>query len=205
MLQATSYTLHEKKGFTLIELLMVIGIIAVISVAILLTLNPAEILRQSRDSSRLHDLSTIKNAIALYLADVAVPQLAGNYQRCYMSPSTGNSTTTAQCGFLFTANITSTSTAASTDYRDVDGTGWVPINFNQVVSKAPISTLPVDPVNNVTYYYAYAASTSLTFELDAARMESAKYGAGGSKDAVSTDGGNNNNAYETGTAPGFAL
>ena len=60
-----------KKGFTLIELLVVIAIIAILSVVVVLTLNPAEMLRRSRDSNRASDLSIIKTAIGLYLADVS--------------------------------------------------------------------------------------------------------------------------------------
>ena len=61
----------KKKGFTLIELLVVIAIIAILSVVVVLTLNPAEMLRRSRDSNRASDLSMIKTAISLYLADVS--------------------------------------------------------------------------------------------------------------------------------------
>src|ERR1700719_2922177 len=59
----------SKKGFTLIELLVVIAIIAILSVVVVLTLNPAELLRQSRDSNRLSDLDTLNHALSIYNAD----------------------------------------------------------------------------------------------------------------------------------------
>src|ERR1700677_2137794 len=59
----------SKKGFTLIELLVVIAIIAILSVVVILTLNPAELLRQNRDSSRLSDMTTLNDAVSLYSQD----------------------------------------------------------------------------------------------------------------------------------------
>ncbi|HEY4525527.1 MAG TPA: prepilin-type N-terminal cleavage/methylation domain-containing protein, partial [Candidatus Paceibacterota bacterium] len=47
----------HRKSFTLIELLIVIAIVAILSTVVIITLNPAELLRQSRDSVRLSDLS----------------------------------------------------------------------------------------------------------------------------------------------------
>src|SRR3989344_8684487 len=65
------------KGFTLIELLIVIAILAVLSTAVVLVLNPAELLKQGRDSTRISDLASINSAIALYLTDVSTPGLGG--------------------------------------------------------------------------------------------------------------------------------
>ena len=55
-----------KKGFTLIELLIVIAILAVLSVAVVLVLNPAELLKQARDSTRISDMAAINSASYLY-------------------------------------------------------------------------------------------------------------------------------------------
>src|SRR5271156_210597 len=68
----------NKRGFTLIELLVVIAIIAILSVVVILTLNPAELLRQSRDSNRISDLSVTKSAIAFYLVSVTTPNLVSS-------------------------------------------------------------------------------------------------------------------------------
>ena len=59
-MKARTLSFHNspKKGFTLIELLIVIAIIAILAVVVVLVLNPAELLRQSRDSQRLSDIST---------------------------------------------------------------------------------------------------------------------------------------------------
>jgi prepilin-type N-terminal cleavage/methylation domain-containing protein len=187
-----------KKGFTLIELLVVIAIVAVLSVVVILTLNPAELLRQARDANRVSDMSTLKSAISLYLADVATPNL-GAAGTCYESTSAASSS--AGCGGLF--NGTVYTTVVATTSRKVDGTGWIPVNFTGISSGAPIGNLPVDPVNDATHFYAYAAS-STTFEINS-KMESSRYVAGGTGDVEGPDGGDKANYYEVGNAPGLSL
>jgi len=43
----------KRSAFTLIELLIVIAIIAILSIVVILVLNPAQLLKQSRDSNRV--------------------------------------------------------------------------------------------------------------------------------------------------------
>src|ERR1035438_1141793 len=96
----------KKGGFTLIELLVVIAIIAILSVVVVLTINPAELLRQSRDSNRVSDMSTLRTAVSLYLSSVTNFNLAsssGGYAACYLSTKPGNGTTTAKCGVFLAA------------------------------------------------------------------------------------------------------
>ena len=199
--------MRNAKAFTLIELLVVIAIIAVLAVTIVLTLNPAQLLRQARDSNRINDLSTIKTALALYLTDVSVPNLASStqgYTGCYLSTTQGNGTSTAKCGVFVGASITSNVSTTVANYRKVDSTGWLPVRFSAASAGSAMSVLPVDPLNTALYYYAYAATTTGFFEVNAF-MESAKYGRNGSKDMTQTDGGDNANTYESGNSPGLAL
>ena len=68
-----------------------------------------------------------------------------------------------------------------------------------------MSVEPIDPINNATYFYSYAAdTTNQTFVLKA-EMESARYANGGTNDIESTDGGPSSTLYETGTAPSLTL
>jgi len=61
----------QKRGFTLIELLVAISIIAVLT-AVLLP-NFMNVREKARDSQRIQDMTTIKNALRMYYND-AVPQ-----------------------------------------------------------------------------------------------------------------------------------
>jgi prepilin-type N-terminal cleavage/methylation domain-containing protein len=193
------------KGFTLIELLVVIAIIAVLSIVVILTLNPAELLRQARDSNRISDMATLKSAISLFLADVSTSSAAlGDYTKCYVDVSGVNGT--SSCSSWFTAatlpaTVQSTTLALS---RSISGTGWIPINFNAISSGAPIGQLPIDPLDNdKTHFYSYRPTSTMMFKI-AANMESAKYSnGGGASDIESTDGGANADMYETGTNLGL--
>jgi prepilin-type N-terminal cleavage/methylation domain-containing protein len=199
---------YQAKGFTLIELLVVIAIVAILSVVVILVLNPAELLRQSRDSNRISDMSTLRSALSLYLADITSPTMAATgTTQCYSSTM---STIGTYCGGRFTSAQFVSNSATP---RVVTGLGWVGSdgvrsgpNFSSISSGSPVSQLPLDPANNGTYFYSYAAETATnTFELDA-HMESAKYkSGGGASDVESTDGGSSSTVYEVGSATGLNL
>jgi prepilin-type N-terminal cleavage/methylation domain-containing protein len=200
---------NDKKGFTLIELLVVIAIIAILSVVVILTLNPAELLRQSRDSGRVSDLATLKSAVSLYLVDTSNPNIASStfgYSACYLSSISGNGTTTANCGTFTNTYSSGDASTTSALYKKNNSQGWLPVDFSKLSYGSPLGALPADPINNATNYYAYAATSTVGyyFELDTF-MESKKYSASGTADVVSTDGGNNNSILEVGNQPGLTL
>jgi prepilin-type N-terminal cleavage/methylation domain-containing protein len=203
--------LAQLRGFTLVELLIVIAIIAILAVVVVLVLNPTELLRQARDSSRISDLGSLKNGVLLYMQDNPGGTLASTtpsppfgYSACYVSTIQGNGTTSLKCG-MFANSYATVASGSSALYRKNDATGWVPVDFRLSIG-APLGSLPVDPLNNAQFYYAYAATTTAGkyFEIGAF-MESQKYGFGGSKDIVSTDGGNNTSTFEVGNIPGLTL
>jgi prepilin-type N-terminal cleavage/methylation domain-containing protein len=185
-----------KKGFTLIELLVVIAILAVLATATVLVLNPAELLKQGRDSTRISDLSALNSAVSLWVADVLTT--SGNWPAAATSRCTA--TTTAPGGGACATNTSSTVTS---------GTGWVNLNFGLIAAGSPLSKLPMDPNNGSTNcslgtpavcQYAFAASSTVGgYEIDA-QMESAKFKTGGSAHVTDNDGGNDANWYEVGSA-----
>ena len=204
----------QTKGFTLIELLVVIGIVAILSAVVILTLNPAELLKQSRDSNRLSDMATLKSALSLYLADVTTPILAsstrGGYAACYVTNGqrnvndaggTNTSSTVAGCGVFLGGTYVSTTVA---NLRSVNGAGWIPADMTTISAGAPVGSLPVDPSNTKDLFYAYRADVSLVFEVNVSGIESAKFTTG-ANDVRKTDGGSSDSFYEVGTAPGLAL
>ncbi len=183
----------QNKGFTLVELLIVIGILAVLTAAVVVVLNPAELLKQARDSQRMTDFDSLRSAISLYIATASSPEVSA---AAYI---TASSTT----GVPFTSPTISTSTT-------IDSNGWVPINLSNTSGGSPLSVLPIDPTNNGTYFYAYDGdATNLTFELNT-RLESTKY-----RGNMTSDGGDKNTCgasyndatcfYEIGTDPGLDL
>src|ERR1017187_9821679 len=169
-----------RSAFTLIELLVVIAIIAIISVVVVLTLNPAELLRQSRDSSRLSDMATMNSALGIYAEDVGGSM--GTPSTTYISIPDPSATSTLgdQCqGLGLPAQSTSSGWSyqcgASSSYRNVNGTGWTPLNFTQISSGAPVGSLPQDPINQTSsnLFYTYTTDGN-TYEATAV-MESQKY------------------------------
>ncbi|MCX6755022.1 MAG: type II secretion system protein [Candidatus Nomurabacteria bacterium] len=208
---------NRKSGFTLLELLIVIAILAILSVALVIVLNPAETLKKSRDAQRMSDLSTMKTAIGLYLTSTTSPTLgsSGANSTCKLVPSTAwGAAGTYKIWYSLPSSsaITDVSLDASTVTTPAvqvatpslaDGTGWIPINFTALTGGSPISNLPVDPTNTIStlsavastdLVYRYACSqTPLAYEIDA-QLESSAYSG-----SLTTDGGNSTAYYETGT------
>lgn len=203
----------KKKGFTLVELLVVIAILALLMSIVIVTINPGEILRKTRDTKRVSDLGALRTAMNLYLTDRANPSMATTPAtdcpvKIYYSVGTGGMTATSQVGG---DGYTRTTQVPATNPRLTDGTGWIPVNFGSISSGSPLSALPIDPTNATSttqtsnLYYTYACNaTSTTYEIDA-QMESVYYKSGGDGDVVSKDGGNCTTLYEVGNAPGLNL
>lgn len=136
------------RGFTLIELLVVIGIVAVLAVTILLTLNPAELLRQTRDAARVADITTLNKAIGAYKADLRSPAMGSSTQLYTSIPNT-SSTCPELYALVPTASGYSYQCSTTSTLRNIDSTGWLPINFTAMSTGVPFTALPVDPTNAI--------------------------------------------------------
>lgn len=202
----------DSKGFTLLELLIVIAIIGILSVVVILVLNPAETLKKARDSQRMADLNTLKTAIGLFITNTSTPYLGmggtsntgcGPAGTRYIWYSNANVNGTANDG----GAVTATSSAVAANVNKTDGSGWVPVNFESLVGGSPISNLPADPVGTVAsvsapvstdLVYRYGCSTTtMQFEINA-QLESNTYTVQDNKKV--SDGGNNSAYYEIGSS-----
>lgn len=177
--------MNSKNSFTLIELLIVIAILAILSVAIVIVINPTDLIRQSRDTNRLTDLNQLNKALSLF--DVTNPNdFTGTSSVVYVSlPDT-----TTTC-----ANLSLPALPSGYSYRCVttstliktDGTGWIPVNFDGISYGSPIQKLPVDPQNTTStgQYYSYIPGGS--WELNGS-FESEKYRANPQKSKTNLPG-----------------
>lgn len=193
------------KGFTLLELLIVIAILAILASVTFIALNPAELLKKSRDTQRMADLASMRTALNYYITNAS------------SSAALNAGSATAGCAddstkYTFSAVsgvAASGTTASSTTTQTVNGAGWVPVDMSGLTGGAPLAKWAIDP-NPTTSgatpgrYYAYLCNhTNTTFELFA-NMESSTYQNGGAGDVESKDGGSLPTVYEVGTALNLA-
>ncbi|MDD5547907.1 MAG: prepilin-type N-terminal cleavage/methylation domain-containing protein [Candidatus Pacebacteria bacterium] len=184
-------------SFTLVELVVVLGILAILATVTLLVVRPDQLFKQSRDTQRLSDLESINKALLLYRSVEGTSYGTANI--VYVSLPDNSSTCATYALPALPAGWTY-SCKTATNYRKVDGTGWIPVNFTSVSTTVGqmFAALPIDPTNTATDGFFYTYTTGSSWEIDAI-LESAKFRIGGSSDAVSTDGGDSCAVYEVGT------
>ncbi|MDD5547735.1 MAG: prepilin-type N-terminal cleavage/methylation domain-containing protein [Candidatus Pacebacteria bacterium] len=186
-----SKQVKKNRAFTLVELVVVLGILAILATVTLLVINPTELNRQARDAQRLSDLQTINSAIGLFQSYNYT--LTGTANTVYISLPSNQ----ADCSDLGLAALPagwSYACKTSTNYRKIDSTGWIPVDFTQVQTSAGslFAALPIDPTNTATggLYYTYVkGSWALS-----AGIESAKFLA----DNATNDGGATTTRFEIG-------
>lgn len=167
----------QKGGFTLVELLVVIAIIAILAAVVVLIINPLELTRRGRDAARLTDTANLQSAI-----NVSVQEATGSGTVAILCKASG----------AYPCNGSSNSGSGT---RVADGTGWVKVDLSSQKSVS-VPTLPVDPINDITYHYTYCAASD-AWEIDTV-LESDQY-----KGKMTGDGGNENDKYEVGSNLGL--
>ncbi len=125
----------RQQGFTLIELLVVIAVIGMLASIVLVSLGPVR--GKARDGQREQDLNTIQTALEIYY---------GNREKyppgeLIWDLSIGNGGGSA-----------SFPTQAQS-YWDASS------DLQNLVNEGILQKIPVDPINNLTYYYDYDPDT----------------------------------------------
>lgn len=152
---------NKQSGLTLVEILLVVSVIGIlITVTVLLT-NPVYFKSKARDQKRISDLKLLERIIIEYRVDNgAYPDTASVTRQSNLLPSGRTSLSDPRSGWIV-ANL---------------------IEYN--------TRLPVDPINNATYYYQYRHAND-QYELDA-KLEA-------QTSMMTSDQGNDAYQYEIGT------
>ena len=117
---------NKTRGFTLIELLVVIAIIGLLSSIVLASLNEAR--KKGRDARRISDIRQINKALQMYYDDNGYLKSPAEYgENSFSSWDLSNS--------------------------DDDSDGIYFLDY--LVDEGYMSSVPVDPINDSTYYYRY--------------------------------------------------
>ena len=130
--------LQTNKGFTLIEILLVVAAIAILAGIVILAINPAKQLGDTRNAQRRSDVTTILNAVHQYAIDNN-----GNF------PS-GIDTITGASQILGTATVgCDTSCTATTTVASC-------VDLSSALVPTYIVSIPHDPTlgtSTITHYY----------------------------------------------------
>jgi prepilin-type N-terminal cleavage/methylation domain-containing protein len=185
-----------KTAFTLVELLIVIAILAVLAAAVVIVLNPAELLAQARDGGRISDMKAVQSALDIFTTDKpGVSQGSANIVYVSLPDSSpvcaSHSLPALPAGWTYQC-------ATSATHRNIDGTGWIPVDFGSLSGGSPIPFLPVDPQNDATVgkYYSYMVGDASGGNfLLTVPLESTKHLQG----VAVKDGGTDSSRFEVGT------
>jgi len=137
-----------------------------------------ELIKQSRDTTVFSDLSTYNSALALYMSDVSKPFLCADSKTIYAT-----SKINPPAGWKLGPN---------TGKTEIDGSGWLPSNFNSISTGSPLAKLYLPPDEDLVYIFACDPAKHI-YEFNVV-LSSEKF-ADDSKD----DGGNDPGVYEVGT------
>jgi len=193
-LKVLSYKPSNKsdKGFTLVELLIVIAILAALAAAVVVVINPMEMLRQGRDSTRMREIGTLHRAISMLRIDTPAASLGSSNTIHVSIPDT--STTCDNLGLPPPPPNWSYRCVTAENLRNINGTGWIPVDFTSMFQGSPLASLPIDPVNTVDSGAFYVFVTDGRTWTLASLMESERHAP-----SAARDGGTDAARFEAGT------
>ena len=139
--------------------MIVIAILAILSAIVIFALNPARLFDNFRDTRRVSDINTINRAINFIETWNTDGIAYGSTTTVYISlPDTSSTCSSYTLPVLPTGYTYSCKTIDN--YRKTDSNGWIPIDFSIANGNSYIPILPIDPVNDTTYFYTYYSGGS---------------------------------------------
>lgn len=169
----------KRAGFTLIELLIVIGILGILVVTVILSLNPQEAQRKTRDAKRMKDMTSLQGALDQYVQDNPPPASAVNVT----SDMAGGSTSCTTSGWTGLDLCTYLRALPVDPTNDSD---------RQVAGAAGSTACPATTASQATNYRIFI-STGGEYEINVRQESTANCG------NLTNDGGNSNYWSELGT------
>ena len=168
-----SRTPSTVKGFTLLEVMVVTTILATLATTTLVTLNPTELLAQMRDSQRITTIGMLRDAISLLVADAPTTNL-GDITRVHISLPSNDPNCADIIGLPTLPSGMFYRCVTAANLTRIDGQGWIPLNFNNIVGGAPFTVLPTDITNTPALFYSYIPSpggrATLTARIESIRQ-----------------------------------
>ncbi|MDD5430799.1 MAG: prepilin-type N-terminal cleavage/methylation domain-containing protein [Candidatus Pacebacteria bacterium] len=185
--------IRSQSSFSLVEMLIVLGLLAILAAVAVFVLRPDQALKQARDSKRLTDVQTINQAVSLYGSFGG--SSTGSANTVYVSlPDDASTTCASHAALPILPTGWAYSCKTALNYRNIDGTGWVPVDLSTASTYGvKIASLPVDPTNTASggLYYTYVTGGS--WEITAKLESEEKH------DAAINDGGMLPGVYQVGT------
>jgi len=150
----------KHQSFTLIELITVLAIISILITILIAIIKPIEIFKKVRDNKRITDLKNIEKTIdLLYTTYPNFNELTyASTNIVYLSLQDNSPTCTSYLSQL-PPLPSGWSYRCSATPTNIDGTGWIPIPFNNF-DILNLTNLPIDPINKPPYYYSFVAGGS---------------------------------------------
>lgn len=147
---------YQNKGFTLIEISIVILIVVILLISFIYIWSGLEVIQKARDVKRINDLNLLNSVILSILSNQSI--YLGEENIIYLSLPDSTSTC-ASYNLVAVYSPYRYQCQSNDKFLKIDGQGWLPLNLtsSEIIG---LTVLPIDPLNNENYFYAYQTKNS---------------------------------------------